>query len=329
MSKAAQKKRGDFFRIDPERAIAAANAGLYQGLAYLVLASGTGPENRITSWSTTANAKHLGIGVSRARENLDALRAHGFIGWADGHSRARPRYELLGLGERQAFLPRSIVEGAGGEAPLLRRIRETGDKHVLMLLLALYAEQDLARNAGVSRAIVSRPHGRKVLARAGAVDVCGFFQGREIVRVPPLLSAKAINCGAWLRDALETLRDIRAIEWVDYLWDSDEPDAEPVLPLSGEVGSAVRAWAMDQCLDLVRQVSADKFADLDCAAVVPTPRHWRRAALVSVIRMTHCADTANAARFVARDLELADAFRQQIEGLRRSSKEGRAASGGL
>lgn len=316
MSSAEQKRRGDFFIVDPERAIAAANSSLYQGLAYLVLASGTGPDNRTTSWSTTAVATYLGLGVERAKQAIMDLMRAGFIEYDGDCTKARPRYSLLGLGKREAFLPRTIVEGIGGDTtPLLQRVRETADKRVLMLLLALYAEQDLARNAGVPRSILLQAHTRKKVAEVGPIDVCAFYEGKKGANVPPLLTAKSFGCADWFWDAFQTLEDIGAVEWADYLFDSDDPDAEPVLPLCGEVGEEVRDWALRKCEDLVAGTSRHRVSDRECdaAAVLPVLRHRKGAALMSVVRTTHRAKTANAARFIAHDHELAEAYMGQVE----------------
>lgn len=316
MTTAEQNKRGDFFIVDPERAIAAANGSLYQGLAYLVLASGTGPDNRTTSWSTTAVANYLGLGVERAKQAIMDLMRAGFIEYEGGCTKTRPRYSLLGLGKREAFLPRTLVEGIGGDTtPLLRRVRETADKRVLMLLLALYAEQDLARNAGVPRSILSQAYTRKKVAEVGPIDVCAFYEGKKGASIPPLLTATSFGCAGWFWVVLQTLEDIGAIEWADYLFDSDDLDAEPVLPLSGDLEEGVRDWALRKCEDLVAGTSRHRVADRECdaAAVLPILRHRKGAALVSVVRTTHRAKTANAARFVAHDHELADAYMDQVE----------------
>jgi hypothetical protein len=316
MTTAVRSKRGDFFIVDPERAIAAASGSLYQGLAYLVLASGIGPDNRTTSWSTTAVASYLGLGVERAKQAIMDLMRAGFIEYEGECLKSHPRYCLLGVGPREAFLPRSLVEGIGGDTtPLLRRVRETADKRALLLLLALYAEQDLARNAGVPRSIVSQAHARKRIAEVGPIDVCAFNEGDKSANVPPLLTAKSFGCSDWFWGVLQTLEDIGAIEWAEYLFDSDDPDAEPILPLSGEVGKEVRDWALQKCEDLVAATSPLRVSDRqsDASAVLPFLRHRKHAALVSIVRTTHRAKTANAARFIAHDHELANAYMDQVE----------------
>lgn len=88
------KPGSGFFRIDLRIWGKLTALGMNEAVAYLVLASGTGPENRSTSWSTNAVMLYAGMGWKRAKQAIDRLVAAGFVRTAERHTASAPRYEL-------------------------------------------------------------------------------------------------------------------------------------------------------------------------------------------------------------------------------------------
>ena len=61
-----------FFAVDKRSWVAACDLGMQAAVAYLVLATGTGRDNR-TSWSTNAIERCTGIGRKRAKAAIGKL----------------------------------------------------------------------------------------------------------------------------------------------------------------------------------------------------------------------------------------------------------------
>jgi len=85
--------RGHFFAIDRRVWAKACSLGMSAAVSYLVLARGTGGDNRTTSWSVNAIESHTGIGRPRAQKALKTLEGAGLVRIVKGGS--RPRYFLL------------------------------------------------------------------------------------------------------------------------------------------------------------------------------------------------------------------------------------------
>lgn len=85
---------GEFFAIDSRIWAKVAVNGIGPESAYLVVACGTGRDNRSSSWSTSALMKHGGMGWERAKNAIDLLTQKGFIRHAQSSTPDRPRYEL-------------------------------------------------------------------------------------------------------------------------------------------------------------------------------------------------------------------------------------------
>ena len=85
--------QGDFFAIDRRAWAVVCEAGLNASVAYLVLACGTGPDNRTTAWSTNAIETYTSISRRRAKEAIQLLEEVGVLErLRDG---TKPKYELV------------------------------------------------------------------------------------------------------------------------------------------------------------------------------------------------------------------------------------------
>ena len=91
---AAEEGRGHLFIIDARVWAKVTSIGMSAAVAYLVLACGTGRDNKATPWSIKAVKKYAGMGWERAKPAIDELIAGGFIRLGESHTASKPRYEL-------------------------------------------------------------------------------------------------------------------------------------------------------------------------------------------------------------------------------------------
>ena len=82
-----------FFAVDNRTWLRVCQLGINPAVAYLVLARGSGGDNRITAWSVNAIETYTGIGRPRARKAIAILKSSGLIREDQGGT--RPRYSIL------------------------------------------------------------------------------------------------------------------------------------------------------------------------------------------------------------------------------------------
>ena len=102
---------GDFFAVDRRSWAKACQHGMNAAVTYLVLARGTGRDNRRTAWSIQAVEKYTGISRGRAQQALERLRTEGLVDvLRDGTKpqyRLRPACDVPGS---EAYLPPELDE---------------------------------------------------------------------------------------------------------------------------------------------------------------------------------------------------------------------------
>lgn len=87
------KTREGFFAVDGNVWGRVTRLGANHGAAYLVLARGTGPDNRTSSWSVNAIETYTGLSRGRARDTLRQLQDAGFV--VETRGGTFPRYDLV------------------------------------------------------------------------------------------------------------------------------------------------------------------------------------------------------------------------------------------
>jgi hypothetical protein len=97
-----------FFAIDRRAWARACALGLNPAVAYLVVACGTGGDNRTTRWSDQAIRKYAGLSRGRTDKAMAELKASGLV--REDQGGARPRYYLMSAHE---------VPGCEGYVPTL------------------------------------------------------------------------------------------------------------------------------------------------------------------------------------------------------------------
>jgi hypothetical protein len=85
--------RGSFFAIDRRAWARVCDLNINAMTAYLVLARGTGHDQRTTSWSVNAIETHTGISRPRAQKAIDALVQAGLVRITRGGT--RPKYSII------------------------------------------------------------------------------------------------------------------------------------------------------------------------------------------------------------------------------------------
>jgi hypothetical protein len=113
-------KRGNFFAVD-RRAWhhVCGLGGINPAIAYLVMARGTGGDNRTTSWSVNATEKHTPIARSRAKAAVGCLVEAGAVTKTSGGD--RPRYYLTPAHEIPVLGLRSKLDAY--EAGLVKKVK--------------------------------------------------------------------------------------------------------------------------------------------------------------------------------------------------------------
>lgn len=89
------KKRGNLFLVDvPTYGAVCALGNADVAAAYLILAAGTGADNRTSTWSREAISNRTSLTWRKARECIDKLEAAGFVRWLTPKGSPRPRFDL-------------------------------------------------------------------------------------------------------------------------------------------------------------------------------------------------------------------------------------------
>jgi hypothetical protein len=89
----ADRKNKGFFSIDRGAFRCAAVGGLNSAIACLVMARGTGPDNRTTQWSVNAIEKYTGISRPNAKKAVQDLLDRGI--WKKTREGNHPSYEAV------------------------------------------------------------------------------------------------------------------------------------------------------------------------------------------------------------------------------------------
>lgn len=101
------KQRGQFFIVDVPTFVAVCKLGdVDAAAAYLILAAGTGPDNRTTTWSREAINQRTGLNWRKADTAITKLVVGGFAQWLTPGGAPRPRLALPLLETRQPLPPR-------------------------------------------------------------------------------------------------------------------------------------------------------------------------------------------------------------------------------
>lgn len=312
-------------------------------VAYLVLLAGTGSDHQLTKWSAKACEQHVGVGKPRAMRAIEELIDQGIIARTDASTRTMPQYRLPAL-DRDAnpiFLPVQLVTGLVGEAPVLRRIRETGDALLLRMLIDLYGLLQMDATYGVPIENLRQnpsPHhpGRKLLeAGANAVWALELGEGQAargdwalVHRIEGVNEAESWSL-FWER--VGTLRKIGALWFEPWVFDGDALDAEPLFPVDPSIHYDVRDTDRVTALTRMAYEAAAALAGertylIDRAEgdiLVALPVHHRPPEIRGVARMRVEPDTPGHRRAYALRMQRIEGYEDAYRLLREDAHAAR------
>lgn len=212
--------------------------------AYIVLLAGTGSDHQLSKWSAKACEQHTGMGKPRAKVAIDELIQHGFVAHTDRSTKLYPQYRLQPIppDSDPIFLPVALVTGIETEASMLRRVRETGDALLLRMLVDLYGLVQLDATFGVPIEALSQTPpdaypARKVfeigIHSVWALRLVGGSKSANGDWASYHRSKSRSKDGAWedFWARVAMLENIGAIWYEAWIFDSKEPDAEPLFPV--------------------------------------------------------------------------------------------------
>lgn len=286
--------------------------------AYLVLLAGTGSDHRLTKWSAKACEQYLGMGKPRARHAIEELIVTGLVKRTEASTKMMPQYELptLPLEDEPIFLPVQLVTGLAGETPVLRRVRETGDALLLRMLIDLYGliELDATHAVPIAALRQSEGHGTDSAAYSTCISTTG---AHAVWAIRPGTTLQAN--GDWVRhhavpakkkggdtdwepfwERVKLLKQLGAIYYEPWVFDSAALDAEPLMPLDSagmydvqepdDEGKLTRlAFDVSRALTEEQPYLMDSHGDADF--FIPLTLHQQAPAVRYVVKLRVEADT--------------------------------------
>lgn len=279
-------------------------------ITYLVLLAGTGSDHRLTKWSAKAIEDYTGLGKPRSKRSIEELIEAKIIKRTASATRLSPQYELpkLPLEADPIFLPVQLITGLAGETPILRRIRETGDALALRMLIDLYGLVQLDATHGVPIEKLRRGKGAEAsaykISETGAHAIWALQSGDDASAQGAWTShhheqGKGNNGWAPFWERLDLLKKIGALWYEPWVFDGEDLDAEPLIPVDpgvlyaydpGDDEAKLTKLAFDTCRALLegREYMLDT-RPFD--VLIPLTVHRRTPALRSVARLRVEADT--------------------------------------
>jgi hypothetical protein len=280
--------------------------------AFIVLLAGTGSDHQLSKWSAKACEQHTGMGKPRAKVAIDELIQHGFVAHTERSTKLYPQYRLkpIPLDSDPIFLPVALVTGIDTEASMLRRVRETGDPLLLRMLVDLYGMVQLDATFGVPIAELSQTTPKDFPARkvfeigvhsvwalrlnGGSKSASGEWASRH-----RLISRS--KDGGWedFWSRVGMLEKIGAIWYEAWIFDSEEPDAEPLFPVDfatlyhqseGDDVTQLTRTMLDAAANLSEERS-DLLGRYGTDMLVTLAQHRRAPGIRGVARMRIEADT--------------------------------------
>lgn len=210
------------------------------------------------------------------------------------------------------WLPNELVTGAGDETPPVELVRQTRDVMTLRLLVDFYHGQNLREDGGISRRHTYRKFERHKVGQQGQYIVWGFEEDTTFVAWSDLTNCHkrarrdltkeekeaGKNPGVDFFRRLESLDTLGLIEWVPYLFEGDDADAEPIHPygigmgdtLEGRVYQAADAAGAGLVTEGQREWARENGLHL-----VPVPRHMANVQLIGIARLRYRPKTKTTA----------------------------------
>ena len=303
-AEALEKRTG----ISRRRAKDAVQSVVDHGLA-IRIRDGNHPIYKLTTW---ADFVQRGEKITPPQEEVLAMIGAGFEPDKSLHASikslterrilVRDREGKLMLPEpEQIWLPNEFVSGAADETPPLELVRQTQDAMALRLAVDQYYSQSLREDGGVGRHVTFYEYKRCNVAQQGPYTVYGFQpEGRRVYITHSTaaphrndLTEEEFHAGeSYARDFFrrqQMLHDAGIFQWVTYLFESDEEEAEMIHPLQLEnaapdcLENQIGAAAHSAALGMLTERQKD-WALSDGLILVPVLRHQANVQAIGIAR---------------------------------------------
>ena len=307
---------GDFFQIEKREWERVTEQGLNASVAYLVLACGTGGDNRTTARSVNAIEKYTGISRGNAKRAIETLQMARLI-TAKKSQGGRPSYSIKIAAAKPdwVWLPKTFVMRASNEQPPLDRIRCHQDIRILRLAVNLYATHELADHGGIHWRVVQQRYKRTKITERGFLNLWGFHADTDVAWkhnsvVRPFLSPSKTNEGEWdgwedFWNAFRALIRAGLLECVLHLIEADNREAEIICPCPGndddggtnkekDIGGVLRYLANDGLGEGLEH-HWDKYDE-----IFAVPDRYPEVQLVGIYRLRYRPHTARTSAWQAR-----------------------------
>lgn len=274
-----------------------------------------------------------GVAPASARDMRMAqqLTAHG---WLDAEGQVIERRKI-----QPVYLPLSLVgdeRGMPTGAPcILERIRKARDPLAFLLLVQMYAAQDLPETGGTAWDFIWRQFDQeKVVYRTAESAIISASGPREWTRFSGLTADHRTNHGdadaALYSERMKILQDAGAVEFVLSVVEDDQLGAQVIYPLGvlrhrklvrDEPEHAVGALAIGAALAL--SGDADEIdhhlSQAPHSWRVPVDRMYRKATIRGIPRLVARPKTRATARWQAERLELFRHWREYFSAVIRDN----------
>ena len=327
-----EKNSGEFFAVERPTLERVINHGMNAAVAYLVLASGSFRLTGITKWSVNSIEKYTSISRKKAKAAVKLLCDEKYI--EQTQSGSSPIYKILPFHEiggdyfyftkakkkkteppepDYIWMPNSLITGVGDEIPPIEKIRQTGDKNILALFTDFYHVHDLITDGGIPRTIIYGSYEREKIGEWEQFIVWGFaFNNPTYYQQNDVMSRQHQDRADMSKEEkqkgvdlvfsrLDTLEILGLIEWIPYLFESEDKDAEIRHPcdydyynaadkvepttIEQQIGAAAHIAGFNMLTIGQQQRAVDMLGD--DVILCPVPKHMKDAAMIGIAKLKY------------------------------------------
>jgi hypothetical protein len=206
------------------------------------------------------------------------------------------------------------------------------DVRRLRLFVSMYDSSDLANDGGISRSVLWQVYALTKVGQRGASTVWGFDPVAENmtsgagsplakIYVPNGVTSEIKEAGYkdfWA--AIYALRDLKLVEFVPHVFESDQPESEMIHPYAVDAGepwelrlSLAAHEAGRKCLSPGQQQWAEEQSRL----LLPVRSHIDKLAVIGIARLKYRPQTKMTAAWYAKSKEKAEVFTPIYEEISR------------
>jgi len=283
-----------FFAVGTDTFHKAVDLGLNPACVFLTMARGTGPDDVTTSWSAQAAATRLGVRWTAAKSAVQELKRAKLLSVT--RESTKPQYTLVKKGDA-IILPNSLIDGASGELPPLRRVRQMQDPLTLRLLIDLYAATDLPAWGGIDPSIVRAEYDIERVGERGAFVAWRFEFQTSMTTWNAVTQCHRLvgdnipdggNAASAFWERLFALVGDGLIQLVPTVCEGEHGEALFPMAVGTDVEPETDLYAVAASAGLI---VAPTWAD-DGSVLVPLPRRIVRPAVRGIYRLRYRAQTA-------------------------------------